>query len=59
MTPVSFSWHEDFGILMDVCITYARQWAKKGEGNTRHFLSGLSRSVVYTESDDYKAILRL
>ena len=27
--PVSFSWHQNFDIIMDACETYARQWAKK------------------------------
>ena len=27
--PVSFSWHQNFDIIMDACESYARQWAKK------------------------------
>ena len=27
--PVSFSWHQNFDIIMDGCKAYARQWAKK------------------------------
>ena len=27
--PVSFSWHENFNIIMDACEEYARRWAKK------------------------------
>ena len=27
--PVSFSWHQNFDIIMDACEAYARQWAKK------------------------------
>ena len=27
--PVSYSWHQNFGIIMDACEEYARQWAKK------------------------------
>ena len=27
--PVSFSWHQNFDIIMDACEVYARQWAKK------------------------------
>ena len=27
--PVSFSWHQDFDIIMDACEAYARRWAKK------------------------------
>ena len=27
--PVSFSWHQNFDIIMDACEIYARQWAKK------------------------------
>ena len=27
--PVSFSWHQNFDIIMDACETYARRWAKK------------------------------
>ena len=26
---VSFSWHQNFGIIMDACEAYARRWAKK------------------------------
>ena len=29
--PVSFSWHQNFDIIMDACEIYARQWAKKEE----------------------------
>ena len=27
--PVSFSWHQNFDIIMDACEAYARQWANK------------------------------
>ena len=27
--PVSYSWHQNFDIIMDACEAYARQWAKK------------------------------
>ena len=27
--PVSFSWHQNFDIIMDACDIYVRQWAKK------------------------------
>ena len=27
--PVSFSWHQNFDIIMDACEAYARRWAKK------------------------------
>ena len=27
--PVSFSWHQNFDIIMDACEAYARQWVKK------------------------------
>ena len=27
--PVSFSWHQNFYIIMDACEAYARRWAKK------------------------------
>ena len=27
--PVSFSWHQNFDIIMDACEIYARQWVKK------------------------------
>ena len=27
--PVSFSWHQNFDIIMDACDAYARKWAKK------------------------------
>ena len=27
--PVSFSWHQNFKIIMDACEEYARRWAKK------------------------------
>ena len=27
--PVSFSWHQNFDIIMDACEIYARQWTKK------------------------------
>ena len=27
--PVSFSWHQNFKIIMDACEEYARQWARK------------------------------
>ena len=27
--PVSFSWHQNFDIIMDACEAYARWWAKK------------------------------
>ena len=27
--PVSFSWHQNFNIIMDACKEYARRWAKK------------------------------
>ena len=27
--PVSFSWHQNFNIIMDVYEEYARRWAKK------------------------------
>ena len=27
--PVSFSWHQNFDIIIDACEAYARQWAKK------------------------------
>ena len=26
---VSYSWHQNFGIIMDVCEEYARRWTKK------------------------------
>ena len=27
--PVSYSWHQNFDIIMDACEEYARRWAKK------------------------------
>ena len=27
--PVSYSWHQNFGIIMDACEEFARRWAKK------------------------------
>ena len=27
--PVLYSWHQNFGIIMDACEEYARRWAKK------------------------------
>ena len=27
--PVSYSWHQNFGIIMDAREEYARRWAKK------------------------------
>ena len=27
--PVSYSWHQNFGIIMDACEEYARRWVKK------------------------------
>ena len=27
--PTSFSWHQNFDIIMDACEAYARRWAKK------------------------------
>ena len=27
--PVSYSWHQNFSIIMDACEEYARRWAKK------------------------------
>ena len=27
--PVSYSWHQNFGIIMEACEEYARRWAKK------------------------------
>ena len=27
--PVSYSWHQNFTIIMDACEEYARRWAKK------------------------------
>ena len=27
--PVSYSWHQNFGIIMDACEEYARRFAKK------------------------------
>ena len=27
--PVSFSWHQNFNIIMDACEEYARRWTKK------------------------------
>ena len=27
--PVSYLWHQNFGIIMDACEEYARRWAKK------------------------------
>ena len=27
--PISFSWHQNFDIIMDACEAYARRWAKK------------------------------
>ena len=27
--PVSFTWHQNFDIIMDACEAYARQWTKK------------------------------
>ena len=41
--PVSFSWHQNFNIIMDVCEEYARWWAKK----STLFPSGLSRSPMF------------
>ena len=29
--PVSFSWHQNFDIIMDACEAYARQWAKRDD----------------------------
>ena len=31
MEPVSFSWHQNFDIIMDACEMYAKQWAKKDD----------------------------
>ena len=43
--PVSFSWHQNFDIIMHACEAYARQWAKK-EDVELDTLS-LSRSVMW------------
>ena len=43
--PVSFSWHQNYDIIMDACKAYARQWAKKED--VELFPNGLSRSVMY------------
>ena len=29
LEPVSFSWHQNFNIIMDSCEEYVRRWAKK------------------------------
>ena len=29
--PVSFSWHQNFDIIMDACEAYARRWTKKDD----------------------------
>ena len=29
--PVSYSWHHNFGIIMNACEEYAKRWAKKEE----------------------------
>ena len=52
--PVSFSWHQNFDIIMDACEAYARRWAKKEDVELDIFLSGLSRSVMClnAKSDD-------
>ena len=52
---VSFSWHQNFDIIMDACEAYARRLGRrKRMSNSTLFLSGLSRSVMClnAESDD-------
>ena len=42
--PVSFSWHQNFDIIMDACEAYARRWAKK-EDVELDTLSELIKSI--------------
>ena len=42
--PVSFSWHQNFDIIMDACEAYARRWAKK-EDVELDTLSGWIKSI--------------
>ena len=51
--PVSYSWHQNFGIIMDACEEYARRWAKK-EGVEADTLSEWIKSIA----DDLKRRIR-
>ena len=44
--PVSYSWHQNFGIIMDACEEYARRWAKK-EDVEADTLSELIKSIAH------------
>ena len=43
--PVSYSWHQNFGIIMDACEEYARRWAKKDDVEV-DTLSGWIKSMA-------------
>ena len=43
--PVSFSWHQNFNIIMDACEGYARRWAKKEDVEV-DTLSELVKSIA-------------
>ena len=45
--PVSFSWHQNFDIIMEPCETCSRQWAKKGDVELDTLSEGLSRLVLW------------
>ena len=44
--PVSYSWHQNFGIIMDACEEYARRWAKKKEDVEVDTLSEWIKSIA-------------
>ena len=52
--PVSFSWHQNYNIIMDACEVYARQWNKKEDVGLDIFPNGLSLLVMWlnAESDN-------
>ena len=43
--PVSYSWHQNIGIIMDACEEYARRWAKKEDVEV-DTLSEWSKSIT-------------
>ena len=56
--PVSYSWHQNFNIIMDACEEYARRWTKKEDVKSTLFPSGFSRSPMFwnVEFDDLNAL---
>ena len=59
--PVSFSWHQNFDIIMDACEVFARQWAKKEDVELDTLSEWIKSSIgdvvnINAESDDLKIL---